>query len=291
MQKNKSSDTAEGVAAYRAVESMRSEKDRVIYDPYAKLFLGNKWQKIIHNPIYKIIMKLLQKFKYPGFYIAVIARVRFMNECIKECFPGKYTQLVILGAGYDMSAYCFRDILANARVYEVDHPNTQENKLIKIKEYIKDNPGNIAYIPVNFETDNLRESLSENGYTPSENTLFIWEGVTYYLEKNSVEQMLEFIIDNSASGSKLAFDYFPPEVIEGTSIERLGKTMYKLTKKLGEPYKFGIHVDDINDFLKYHRFTDIRKYSSKKVRDTYFHGDYKKRKVSSIFNFVCATTE
>ncbi|MBT3255050.1 MAG: class I SAM-dependent methyltransferase [Deltaproteobacteria bacterium] len=290
MHKSKSSDTAEGVAAYRAVESMRSEKDRVIYDPYAQIFLGNKWQKIIYNPIYKLIMKLLGKFKYPGFYISVIARVRFMNECIKQCFPGEYTQLVILGAGYDMSAYCFRDILPNARIFEVDHPSTQKDKLAKIKENIKDIPDNITYIPVNFEMDDLKESLISSGYAPSEKTLFIWEGVTYYLEKESVEQMLEFIVENSARGSKVAFDYFPPEVIDGTSTERLGKVMYKMVKKLGEPYKFGITVEEIDNLLKKHHFTDIGKYSSSDVRDTYFHGDYEKRKVTPIFNFVCATT-
>ncbi|MCP4577298.1 MAG: hypothetical protein GY846_13560 [Deltaproteobacteria bacterium] len=45
-----------------------------------------------------------------------MARVRFMNECLKECFPTDHTQLVILGAGYDMSAYGFEHILRNANI-------------------------------------------------------------------------------------------------------------------------------------------------------------------------------
>ena len=290
MQKNKFSETAEMNAVFRTIESKQPENNRVIYDPYAMLFLGDKWKKLINKPIYLWLLKQLGKFRYPGFRNSVIARVRFMNECITECFPHDFSQLVILGAGYDMSAYCFRGILSKAKVFEVDHPNTQNDKLAKIKAQIKDSPDNIIYVPVNFETDDLIESLIASGYAPSEKTLFIWEGVIYYLEKESVEQTLDFIVDNSAKGSKLAFDYFTPEVIDGTTPDPLGKKFKKAVIKRGEPLKFGIATEDIEDLLQKHRFTEIHKYSSTEIRDTYFHGNNKKNKVSSIFNFVCATT-
>ncbi len=290
MRKSKSSETAEMTTVYKAIESIQSENDRVIYDPYAMIFLGNKWKKLIKRSFTLWLMKQLGKIKYPGFRNSIIARVRFMNECIKDCFPGDYTQIVILGAGYDMSAYCFSDILSNARVFEVDHPNTQNSKVAKIKEQIKDAPNNITYVPFNFETDDLKTSLISSGYAPSEKTLFIWEGVIYYLEKESAEQTLDFIVNNSAQGSKLAFDYLPPEVIDGTSTDRLGKKMQNSLKKFGEPLKFGITIEEVDNLLKKYRFTDIRKCSSIEVRDTYFHGNNKKRKVSRIFNFVCATT-
>jgi len=129
-----------------------------------------------------------------------------------------------------------------------------------------------------------------HGYVPSEKTLFIWEGVTYYLEKESVRQTLQFVVENSGSGSKLAFDYYPPEIVDGTTKDRLGKSMYELVKKIGEPYKFGINVEDIDGFLGEHHFSHIQKYSSKDIRNLYFHRDNKKRKVSDLWNFVCATT-
>ncbi len=290
MQKNESSGTAEMTTVYKAIESLQSENDRVIYDPYAMLFIGNRWKKLIENLFTLWLMKQLGKLKYPGFRNSIIARVRFMNECIKECFPGDFTQLVIFGAGYDMSAFCFRDILSNAQIFEVDHPNTQKRKVAKINKQIKDIPGNITYIPVNFETDDLKASLVASGYVSSEKTLFIWEGVIYYLEKESAEATLDFMVNNSASGSKLAFDYLPPEVIDGTSTDRLGKKMRNSLAKFGEPFKYGLTNENVDNLLKNHGFTDIRKCSSKEIRDTYFHGNNQKRKVSKIFNFVCATT-
>ena len=291
MQKNKPSETAEAMATHRAVESMRPENDRVIYDPYVKLFIGSKRQKLLNSPFRLwLMMKLLSWLKFPGVHSSIIARARFMQECIKKCFPGDFTQLVILGAGYDMNAYCFRDILSHAKVFEIDHPNTQNDKITKIKEHIKNIPENIVYVPVDFETDDLKKSVIKNGFSPSEKTLFLWEGVTYYLEKESVEQTLQFIIENSAHGSKLAFDYFPPEIVDGISKDRATKELHKVVKKLGEPYKFGIKSDEIDTFLTHHNFTTIHKSSSKDIRDTYFHGANKKRKVSHLFNFVFATT-
>lgn len=290
MQKKRASESAETLAAHRAVESMRSENNRIIYDPYAKLLLGNKLATMINSPFRLWLMTLFVNLKFPGFQGSVLARVRFMNECIKECFSGDYTQLVILGAGYDMSAYCFRDILTGARVFEVDHPDTQKDKLTKIKEKIEEIPDNITYVQVDFDTDNLKESLIMSGYSPSGKTLFILEGLIYFLERESIEQILNFIVENSAQGSKVAFDYFPPEVIDGTSTERLGKEMHNIVKKIGEPYKFGIEADDIDVFLRRHRFTDIKKSSSIEIKNAYFHGDNKKRKVSHLFNFVCAST-
>ena len=290
MQENRSSETAEGVAAYRAMETMRPKKDRVIDDPYAKLFLGKKWKRMISNPVHSWLVKVIGNYKYPGFYGSLIARVRFMNECLKECFPSDHTQLVILGAGYDMSAYCFHHILRNANIFEVDYPSTQKDKLSKIQIHLKDIPENITYVPHNFETDDLNASLTIAGYTPSEKTFFIWEGVIYFLEKASVEKTLGFIVDNSAKGSSVAFDYFPPEVVSGTTTDQLGKEMNKFARKKGEPYKFGIESDGIDNFLKRYSFKHIYKKSTKEMRDEYFHGDNKQRKVSKLFNFVRATT-
>lgn len=290
MQKNTASETAEGVAAYRAIESKQPESHRVIYDPYAHIFLGDKWGKMVSSPFLNWLGMLYGKIKFPGFYASVIARVRFINECVKECFPDDFKQLVILGAGYDMSAFCFQDILSNAHVFEVDHPITQEHKMSKINERVKTVPDNITYVPINFESDDLKEVLIKAGYQPSLKTLFIWEGVVYYLEKETIQQTLNFIVDNSAQGSKVAFDYLPPEVVEGTSNDRLGKEIYHLVQKIGEPYKFGISTDDVDDFLKDLRFTNVRKCSSSEIRDSYFNDKRKKSKVSDVFNFVCATT-
>jgi methyltransferase (TIGR00027 family) len=288
MDKKRSSTSAQGVAASRAIESMRPDHDRVIFDPYARLFLGPKFLKWIDNPIRQWLLAFMGNLKFPGYRGSIIARVRYMNECIKACFPDEFGQLVILGAGYDMSAFCFKDLLTNALVFEVDHPETQKDKLDKLRRHIENIPGNITYVPVDLETGELKKSLLNSGYDPSAKTLFIWEGVTQYLEKESVEQTLKFIGENAASGSKLAFDYFPPEVVDGTSTDKLARELRKLVAKNGEPFKFGVKADDMENYLKRYNFVEISHSSAPEIRDAYFHGDNKRRKVSDLFRFVCA---
>ncbi len=290
MKKKQSSESARGVAACRAIEFLKPEKERVINDPYARIFLDDKARKWIERPMLLWILKFLGSLRFPGFRNSIIARVRFMNECIKQNFPGDFTQLVLLGAGYDMSPWCFRDILKDVRIFEVDHPDTQKDKLEKLKENITDAPDNIVYVPVDFETHDLKQRLVDSGYAANEKTLFIWEGVTCYLEKESVEQTLDFIVENSARGSKLAFDYLLPEVVDGISKNKLTRSMHKLVKEKGEPFKFGISPADIDSFLMMRGFAGIEKYSTLDIRNAHFKGNNINRKVSHLFNFVCAVT-
>ncbi len=142
----------------------------------------------------------------------------------------------------------------------------------------------------NMHPDIQQTRASKTAEGVAARTLFLWEGVTYFLEKESIIQTLRFIVKNSAPQSKVAFDYYPPEVVNGTSTDKTGKEMYKLVNKLGEPYKFGMKVYDTEPFLKTLGFTKINKLSTDQIKESYFHGNNKKRKVTHNFNFVCATT-
>jgi hypothetical protein len=42
--------------------------------------------------------------------------------------------VVIIGAGFDTRAYRFEDLKENVKVFEVDHPVTQQVKVAKINE-------------------------------------------------------------------------------------------------------------------------------------------------------------
>lgn len=92
-------------------------------------------------------------------------------------------QYVILGAGFDTFAFRKSKELNKIKVFEVDHPATQELKLKRIKELGWEIDENIKYVPVDFSKDNLKKSLLDSGYNPNELSFFSWLGVTYYLRK------------------------------------------------------------------------------------------------------------
>ncbi len=98
--------------------------------------------------------------RFPGATDTIVSRIRFIDDCLKDCITEGVEQLVILGAGYDARAYRFNE-LKNKLVFEVDHPNTQKLKKNKILNIFGSLPHYIVYVPVDFEKDKLISKLTE----------------------------------------------------------------------------------------------------------------------------------
>jgi len=63
-------------------------------------------------------------------------RTRFIDEALERAIANGATQVVILGAGFDSHASRCQKSLANAKVFEVDRPVTQELKKRRVKEVL-----------------------------------------------------------------------------------------------------------------------------------------------------------
>ena len=102
---------------------------------------------------------------------------------MKKSIDEGLEQLVILGAGYDSRPYRI-DGLNEIRVFEVDHPDTQAVKIEKIKEIFGSLPHHVVYIPADLASDDFVQRLLDRGYDRSRKTLFIMEGVIFYIPPN-----------------------------------------------------------------------------------------------------------
>lgn len=59
----------------------------------------------------------------------------------------------------------------------------------------------VTFVPVDFIRDDAFEKLRTAGYDPTKKTLFLWEGVTFYLAEEDVRRTLRDIRKHAASGS------------------------------------------------------------------------------------------
>jgi methyltransferase (TIGR00027 family) len=84
---------------------------------------------------------------------------------------------------------------------------TQNRKKNCLKKAQIDIPKPVALVPIDFNKESLKDILEKAGYKNHEKTLFIWEGVSYYLEPESVDATLAFINHSSHDESVIAFDY------------------------------------------------------------------------------------
>jgi methyltransferase (TIGR00027 family) len=95
----------------------------------------------------------------------------------------------------------------------------------------------VALVAADFEKEDWLAKLIDVGFDPGQPSLFIWEGVTPYLERAAVEDTLGKIA-STAKGSVVAFDYFTTEVLESNAL--MFRTIRASLSAGGEPLKFGL---------------------------------------------------
>ena len=267
MKENRASLTAEGIAILRDTETRKPPSERLFDDPYARHFI-RPWL----SGMARLFMSLgYAEWRGPGVTGFLLARTRFMDDTLLSCLEQGLQQLVILGAGYDARAYRFQALLqGHVRVFEVDHPATQRVKLDRLKKLFTELPKHVTYVPVDFDRETLVERLSDCGYRQDLLTLFIWEGVTYYITPAAVDQTLAFVRQHAALGSWIVFDYTFQEVVDGTLKRGEAVNLRRYRGLTGEGMVFGIPEGTIETFLRKRGFREIQNASGGDLERLYF---------------------
>lgn len=267
MANKKPSPSAAGVAMLRAVETEKPEAVRICYDSYAGAMIPGG----ISNSLSKLVITsgLYEKMA-PGAVAFVAVRERFIDDFLKASLSEGLDQVVILGAGYDTRPYRIAGI-EKTHVFEIDAPATQEVKLKRLKKIFDPLPGHVTFIPMDFNAQPLGERLKSGGYNEQGKTLFIWQGVTYFLTSEGVDSTLAFITNHSGPGSAVIFDYFYNETLHDT--RRIDVKMMKRSAKLtGEAYLFGIDQGQVETFLSQRGFREVHNAPLEDLKQLYFTG-------------------
>jgi methyltransferase (TIGR00027 family) len=154
-------------------------------------------------------------------------------------------QVVILGAGLDGRAWRMPE-LANATVFEVDHPDTQREKRARIGS-LRQEAREVTFVSVDFTRDDLGACLAAAGHDPTQPTTWIWEGVVMYLTPQEVEATLRVIRARSARRSRLIVVYLAPGgwVVPIVAL---------IVRRLGEPLRSRYSASQMRALLARHDF-------------------------------------
>ena len=162
------------------------------------------------------------------------ARTTFFDAAL-ERHLGRIEQFVILGAGWDTRAYRLPPG-ARVGVFEIDAPKTQALKRATLARAGLDTD-RVTFVATDFLKEDWFEKLVQAGFAPDRPCFFLWEGVTMYLDRPSVERTLRTIA-GTAPGSVVAFDYFSTQLIEGRTPGM--RYVTAVIKATSEPFRFGI---------------------------------------------------
>ncbi len=276
MGNGKVSRSAEGVATIRAIEAEKPEAQRIVSDLYADalvprgvLFSISKW--IISSGLYERIA--------PGAVGFIVGRERYIDDHLEARLAEGLDQVVILGAGFDTRALRIPGI-ERTRVLEVDQPATQRVKLERLRRVIDPLPAHVTFVAADLNTQPLGEVLLGAGYDERAKTLFVWQGVTYFLQPEGIDSTLAFIAGHSGSGSGVIFDYVHNEVLHDTT-RGYGKKLARAGRISGEPYVFGIDKGQVATFLSQRGFGDVIDMPLERLKPRYFTGQNASRQVDT----------
>jgi methyltransferase (TIGR00027 family) len=239
--------TALGAATCRLIEQYQPAETRLLNDPVIVDLVGAPiWFLMQFGGMRRITVNQTDAVVH-GLYGGQICRTRYIDDVVQADLEHCIDQIVILGAGLDTRPYRLPG-LERVKVFEVDLPSVQADKKQKIEKHFGRLPGNVAFIPIDFDTQTLDAAFAGTGFDPARPAVYVWEGVTQYITQEAVSRTLAFV-GKSAPGSRIAFTYVLKSVIERRSDIPNADHMMDTVAKTA-PFIFGLEPAEIPAFLQ-----------------------------------------
>lgn len=266
MDMNCPSNTALRVARRRAAHQLLDDP-KIFDDPLALQVLGldtatahdpsQPWLR--QTPISRVLRASLA------------ARSRFAEDELHAAVRQGVDQYVVLGAGLDTFA-CRSPYPAEVlRIFEVDHPATQQWKRACLAETGLPIPPALTFSPVDFETQTLGDELRRAGFDTGRRAFFSWFGVTMYLTREAIDATLGYVA-GMPTGSRLVFDYMiEPSLL--TAEERMAlDTLARHVAGAGEPFQTSFHPAALAADLRRLGFSQVEDLGPEELDARYFRG-------------------
>jgi methyltransferase (TIGR00027 family) len=216
------------------------------------------------------LRKLCMHKLFPtGIYEYVLARTRVFDEVFVDALDGGLSQVVLLGAGMDTRALRFQDRNRGTTIFELDIEATQRYKREVLERKKIALPAELVFAPIDFNKQRLADVLAQAGYREGQQTLFLWEGVTMYLEAEAVDGTLAFIRSSAAVGSIVVFDYVRASVLRYENTLYGEKDIRGTVARAEEGWIFGIEDGATEGFLAERGFKLLSHYTPSDLEAAY----------------------
>jgi methyltransferase (TIGR00027 family) len=274
MQQRVSSRTAFGVARLRAVHQLLDGEPKILDDAVAvRLLDADVVGEIRSNPAGP------NRPQARALRADVVLRGRYAEERLAQAVQRGVRQYVILGAGFDTFAYRQPDWARALRIYEVDHPATQDDKRQRLRAAGVAMPANLEFVAVDFEAAALRDALRASALDCSAPAFFSCLGVLVYLTPQAASGVFDLVAAFPA-GSEIVFTFAAPEAASSGLAERLSA--------MGEPWLTYLEPERLAADLRARGFAKIAFLSSEEAERKYFQGRSDGLQLGGVENIAAA---
>ncbi|MDH6625487.1 methyltransferase (TIGR00027 family) [Streptomyces sp. LBL] len=218
--------TAQWTAAARALETER--EDRLFADPYARTVADT------------IGFELLERYAGAGTVPFLAIRTTYLDRAIGHAVQERgLRQVVFLAAGMDTRYYRL-DWPDGVTVYELDRPALLDAKA----ELLADEPAPAGRERRTVAVDLTQDwtgQLKDSGWRSEQPTLWIVEGLLFFLPEDAVRTLITTLWQNSAPGS-----VFLGDVISEAALKNpLSRSFMRALAEDGNPWLFGTEEPEL----------------------------------------------
>ena len=251
MEDGQPSFTALTAAAARAAHLVVDQEPWIFADGLAAQLLGEQAEELISYHKLHGTHPVLA-----GARVQVTCRSRYTEDALSRAVSRGVGQYVILGAGLDSFAYR-AGLAGRVRVFEVDHPATQDWKRRALAAAQVPVPEAVTFVAVDLATDSLAGPLLAAGFDTAAPALVSWLGVTMYLTPDAVADIMT-AVGRLAPGTELVADYMLPAGLRDEAGAVYGELVAQAAAERGEPWLSCFAPGEMTDMACQAGFREVR---------------------------------
>lgn len=282
MKQNNHSLTAHKVAMMRAAHQI-FDNPKIFDDPISLSIVGTQNVSEIYADKRKYKTRLHSYLR-----AIVIARSKFVEDELSSAIKRGIRQYVILGAGLDTFAYRNPFSGSDLKIFEVDHPSTQDWKRKQLHTANIPIPGALTFVPIDFESQSLENQLREAGFRTDEPSFFSWLGVTMYLTREAMMDTMKYISSSTPKSSRIVFDYTIVPSSQNFFRRLVFNLLARKLAKIGEPWKSFYDPKSLILNLKSIGFAQAEDINPEKINALFFKNRTDKLMVGSFGHLMKA---
>jgi methyltransferase (TIGR00027 family) len=258
--------TAMTAAAARAAHLIVDGEPVIFADTLASALLGERAEELLSYHTSHGTHPVLA-----GARVQVTCRGRYTEDALARAAGRGVTQYVVLGAGLDSFAYRSGGRVGGGaggrqvRVFEVDHPATQDWKRRALAHARVTVPDGVAFVPADLAADapadlaadTLPGLLAAAGFDGSAPALVGWLGVTMYLTRDAIAATL-VALGGLAPGSEVIADYMLPAKLRDDAGAVYGSLVAQASAERGEPWLSCLAPEEMADLARAAGFAAVR---------------------------------
>ena len=245
------SQTALTAAAARAAHLIVDQPPWIFTDTLAMALLADQGPDLVeYHRAHRTHVVLT------GARAQVTCRSRYAEDALAAAIGRGVTQYMILGAGLDSFSYR-SDLARMVRVFEVDHPDSQESKRARLSAARIAVPDNVAFVPFDFEQQSLTGALTGYQFDPALPAFVSWLGVTMYLTQPALAGTLAEI-GRLAPGTEIVADYLLPADMRDADGSAYVEQVAPVAAEHGEPWLTFLAPAQMSDLLASSGWTPLR---------------------------------